>query len=271
MEFNRKELKKGAKLLMRACGPKIYIAAAIFLILTLVFSTLVLNISGANQYMTEYMHMYTDGYTALVEDAAAGMSEEEILERVMALSDNLEKNVRWPEISAAAIVLCVAIFVMNIVVSSGYMGYCMLLSRGTPATVKNIFDGFYFTGKCILIWLIKTILTVIGFILFIVPGFVVLYQYRQAIYIMFDNPELGAIACLKKSRQIMKGHKKELFVLDLSFLGWVLIGNLVSSFLLPVVEIWLEPYRGISQAGFYNYVSGYKGPQTEQQSEQAEG
>ena len=52
----------------------------------------------------------------------------------------------------------------------------------------------------------------------------------------------------------MRGHKWELFVLDLSFLGWMLLSAMFAP-----VTIWLDPYRTITNANYYNRLVGAQG------------
>ncbi len=62
---------------------------------------------------------------------------------------------------------------------------------------------------------------------------------------MIENPTLGVFDCLRLSSQMMNGHKRELFLLDLSFLGWFLLS------LIPGVVIWTAPYTGITYTNYY--------------------
>ena len=48
----------------------------------------------------------------------------------------------------------------------------------------------------------------------------------------------------------MDGHKWEKFVLDLSFLGWIIVGSLC----LGVGTLWVTPYMEATNAQFYEYV-----------------
>jgi uncharacterized membrane protein len=85
------------------------------------------------------------------------------------------------------------------------------------------------------------------------PGVAAYYSYRQAFFILLDNPELGAVACLRRSRHLMNGYRTELFILDLSFVGWRLIDFIVEIMAtLRLFSIWLSPYVGVTRAGFYD-------------------
>ncbi len=82
--------------------------------------------------------------------------------------------------------------------------------------------------------------------LFIIPGIVASYKYRMAIYIQIDNPEYSASECIRISKEMMMGHKAELFVLELSFIGWALLT------IIPFVSLYVLPYIETTTANFYN-------------------
>ncbi|MBR1628641.1 MAG: DUF975 family protein [Lachnospiraceae bacterium] len=82
----------------------------------------------------------------------------------------------------------------------------------------------------------------------VVPGIVKAYSYMLVPYLIKDNPELSATEIIARSRELMRGHKWEAFVMDLSFIGWFLLGvitgNLVNIF-------WTNPYHESARAVFY--------------------
>ena len=57
----------------------------------------------------------------------------------------------------------------------------------------------------------------------IIGAFIKPYSYRMVPYIVAENPNIGAREAISLSRRMMKGHKWECFVADLSFLGWWLL------------------------------------------------
>lgn len=77
-----------------------------------------------------------------------------------------------------------------------------------------------------------------------------MYAYSMAYYIKLDHPDYGWKACIDESRRLMDGHKWEKFVLDLSFLGWIIVGSLC----LGVGTLWVTPYMEATNAQFYEYV-----------------
>ena len=84
-------------------------------------------------------------------------------------------------------------------------------------------------------------------ILLIIPGLIMAYAYSMAVYVANDNPELSAMDAIKKSRELMRGHKWDLFVLDLSFIGWILL----CCFTCGLGFFFLAPYIEMAHAEFY--------------------
>ena len=90
------------------------------------------------------------------------------------------------------------------------------------------------------VMLVKTLfqtlwgLTVIG-------GFIKHYSYFLVPYILAENPGMGALEAISLSRRMMKGHKWQCFVFELSFLGWYLLGMV--TFRLSEL-FYSNPYKG---------------------------
>jgi len=121
------------------------------------------------------------------------------------------------------------------VLSAGFVMYCMAIRRGERAEYLSLFDGFSFVGKIICVNLMITLLISLWGMLFIIPGIVVSYRYRFALYHLYENPELGILEAMDLSRRHTMGYKKQLLLLDISYLGWMALAaapNLVYSFLL---------------------------------------
>lgn len=115
----------------------------------------------------------------------------------------------------------------------------------------DMFRGFQDDfGGTFLIGLMTSLFTFLWSLLFVIPGIVKMYAYSMAYYIKLDHPDYGWKACIDESRQLMDGHKWEKFVLDLSFLGWIIVGSLC----LGVGTLWVTPYMEATNAQFYEYV-----------------
>lgn len=64
-------------------------------------------------------------------------------------------------------------------------------------------------------------------LLFIVPGIVAVYRYRQAWYLKNEHPDWSASKCIAESGRLMRGHKGQAFALDCTYAGWLLLGWMV--------------------------------------------
>ena len=88
-------------------------------------------------------------------------------------------------------------------------------------------------------------------LLFIIPGIVKMYAYSLVPYILAENPEMSGTEAIKLSNEMMKGHKWKAFVLDLSFLGWLLLSVLT----LGLVGIFFaNPYVYATDAELYKAI-----------------
>ena len=88
-------------------------------------------------------------------------------------------------------------------------------------------------------------------LLFIVPGIVKAYAYRLTPYLLSEHPELTGTQAITLSRQMMKGHKWRAFVLDLSFIGWILLSVLTLGIL---TIFYVGPYMNATDAELYEAV-----------------
>lgn len=76
--------------------------------------------------------------------------------------------------------------------------------------------------------------------------------FSQAFYLQADDESLGGIAALKESARIMKGKKRKLLLLMISFIPWML----VSVFTLYLALLWVFPYQKMAFAEFYRDLRG---------------
>ena len=111
----------------------------------------------------------------------------------------------------------------------------------------------------------------------LVPALIAGFRYSQAFFILADNPGMGIIECMRRSKRLMAGNKMKYFLLQMSFIGWSILANLpqaVISQIFPAVEansliavlllsvlpgigqIFLSVYVFTSTAVFYDMMSG---------------
>lgn len=130
----------------------------------------------------------------------------------------------------------------------GYAVYCLNISRGQSPAYGELFDGFRqgyvkYLGTLFL----QGIYTILWMLLLIVPGIVKNYSYSMTSFVMKDNPTLKYNAAIEESMRLMKGHKMQLFLLDLSMIGWFILSCLT----LGIGFLFLTPYNTTAHAAFY--------------------
>jgi len=127
------------------------------------------------------------------------------------------------------------------------LSFLQFLRGSKEDTVERMFDGFKTYGRAIGVPLLTTIFIVLWTLLLIIPGIIKSFAYSMTYYISKDHPELSASECIDRSVDMMRGHKWDLFVLYLSFIGWFLLCLLT----LGIGFLWLVPYVNVSLAEFY--------------------
>lgn len=114
--------------------------------------------------------------------------------------------------------------------------------------IVSLFDGFRENfGQTFLLGLLSSLFTALWSILFVIPGIIKYYSYSMAFYIQQDEENKDWKYCLDKSISMMKGHKWQLFCLDLSFIGWYILGAIFFG----VGMLFVMPYHETAKANFY--------------------
>ena len=102
-------------------------------------------------------------------------------------------------------------------------------------------------GRYLGTMLLVFVYTFLWTLLLIIPGIIKSLSYGLTVYILKDNPEMKNNEAIELSMKMMDGYKWKLFVLQLSFLGWALLGILT----LCIGYLWLVPYIQTTMAAFY--------------------
>lgn len=126
-------------------------------------------------------------------------------------------------ISPVGLFVTILTALLSSVLAVGFVLYCMAIRRGERAEYLTLFDGFSFVGKIIALELLTSLFIMLWSMLFIVPGIVAAYRYQFALYNLCENPGIGVMEALDMSKRQTWGYKGQLFVLNLSYLGWELL------------------------------------------------
>ena len=181
-----------------------------------------------------------------------------------ALKANYWSIVGWTVLGMAIIVACFlvsnipflgivglagTIFVMP-VVSCGLDYYSYRIYKGDKAGSAELFAGFDSKRFIHVVggfwWM--TLFTWLWSLLFIIPGIVKSISYSMTGYILIDQPEVSAKDALKLSMAMTYGHKGEIFVMSLSFIGWMILASITSGI---VGVFYVYPYYFITMGGYY--------------------
>lgn len=110
-------------------------------------------------------------------------------------------------------------------------------------------------GDVIVAGVLYNVFVFLWALLFVIPGIVKSYAYSMTFYILNDNPGMTATDAIKESQRMMQGHKLELFLLHLSFIGWFLLCGLTFG----ILTLFVLPYLEAANFAFYENLK--KNPQ----------
>ncbi len=224
--YDRAQLKRDAKESMRLHRPSVYPVAFLLIVLFTILEILSLKLDYPGVTLREIIMSAYDA---------------EIGAKVVMSAFNR---------GLLPALLGLAVAMMSTIISAGYSAYCLTVSRGLKAGVGEIFDVFGIFFKVLWLLILTGLFTFLWSLLLIIPGIIASYRYSLALYILLDDPDKSALQCIDESKKMMCGWKGSLFVMDLSFLGWILLS------VIPFVSIYTMPYMEIARANFYRFVSG---------------
>lgn len=161
-----------------------------------------------------------------------------------------------PELISTIITIAIAVVILSIAFRL-LLGYSLEIGSRRYfvhlAQFKEIkgyynfaFDGSNYKG-IIFSMLLRDVYLFLWSLLFIIPGVVKAYSYKMVPYLLAENPNMGADNAITLSRKMMDGHKFNTFVLELSFIGWYLLGALA----LGIGIFFVNPYFYATEAQLY--------------------
>lgn len=179
--------------------------------------------------------------------------------------------------------LSAVILLLNAVLSIGLTRYFFQMTLGQPYSLRDLLYGFTNNpdrfivaaalryGMLAVPWIpavslylrmpvlaeatLRQAFLLLGFVLLAALwNLPVMLVYGQSFYILLEQPDCPVITSMAISREIMQGHKKRLFSLYVSFLGY----GLLSLGTMGLGDLWLRPYMEMIQIQFYLDISGKK-------------
>ena len=125
--------------------------------------------------------------------------------------------------------------------------YLNVVAGNTPV-IKDAFSGFDDFWSAFKVNFFVGLFTFLWSLLFVIPGIIRSISYSMSLYVLAENKGKPALECIKESMEMTYGHKMELFVLSLSFIGWVLLCVLTFG----IAYIWVGPYMQATFTNAYN-------------------
>lgn len=168
--------------------------------------------------------------------------------------------VTTPEATTAAIAI-ILVIIISMLITVLLLNPLLVGARrffldnaATPASLgrENLGIGFR-NWKSVVGSIFSTqILVFLWSLLLIVPGIIKAYEWRMVSYIVAEDPEISGREARELSSIMMNGSKWNAFVLDLSFIGWMLLGGLTFGILNVV---FVNPYKAATDTELYYVLS----------------
>ncbi|MBS5799772.1 MAG: DUF975 family protein [Clostridiales bacterium] len=142
-------------------------------------------------------------------------------------------------------------FLGNYIISGActlsYIIICFKVIKREPLGIEDAFSGFKNFGKSIGLFFWQLLWVFLWTLLFIIPGIIKSYSYCMSFYILADHPEITVREAMNESKRMTQGHKMDLFILQLSFIGWGILATLTFG----IGYFWLIPYTQVTMANTY--------------------
>lgn len=250
--MNRREIKITAKEAAKQAGK----AAKL---VTLVYLLCQLGLNGL-QLLTNFLTSRTSGGGSISDALAADARNKAIVYIIM-----------------------VIVGIVGVLLSIGYTRISLQVHRREPVRMDSLLEGFQIPGRVIGLRLLRALLMLMWTYAILIPAIILLsipitpldrmtesdtwfvmylvvllivavavstavsYRYWGATYILLDHPDYTVRECIRAATEMTRGHRMELFLLDLSLLPW----NLLCILTAGILYIWKMPYIAAVYAGAY--------------------
>lgn len=222
--WTRKELKTNAKAVLKANYWKMVLVGFILTLLT-----------GGGGYSVG-----TKLNNAEFKDQIAGLGQD-VLAALLVIVVGI--------VAVSFVVdLVLTIFVWN-PLEVGCERFCLLCKTENPS-LKELFYAFkngY--GHVGFVMFCRTLFQILWTLLLVIPGIVKSYEYLMIPYLLAEDPTMDRKEAFERSKAMMRGNKWKAFVLDLSFLGWLILGGLTFGIL---DLFYVHPYLYLTHAELYH-------------------
>ena len=176
------------------------------------------------------------------------------------LGDKIGRYLENPAVAISVTLMIIAAIGFAMVISYGYMAFVALPlqvgmrryfmeNRGFKSAFGRLFWAFGHGSylHIVKIMFIRELKIFLWSLLFVIPGIIKSYEYYMIPYILSENPNISMDRAFELSRQMTQGEKWEIFVMELSFIGWYVL----CAFTCGIGIYFLMPYLEASRAELY--------------------
>lgn len=180
------------------------------------------------------------------------VSDPEILDKYL-MNSSISLGFIFGLLSSAAAIAntIISIVLLSLIVNPLTVGIQRFYIRSCKERTApgEIMFGFSRSYKNIVkIMFLKNLYIFLWSMLFIIPGIIKAYEYRMIPYILAENPDISTEEAFALSKKMMDNEKLNTFALDLSFLGWFLLGAVSLGICLI---FYVTPYYNLTNAELY--------------------
>lgn len=155
-------------------------------------------------------------------------------------------------LSMIPVVGTIATLLITPALELGMISIYMNLTFGIKPQIGDLFSQLSNFWPAFKTYILMVVYIFLWMLLLYIPGIIKGFAYSQTMFILYENPTMGANEAITRSREMMDGHKMEYFLLSLSFIGWIILGM----FTFGLLYIWLIPYMQTTMTNYYKYLKG---------------
>lgn len=224
--WNRQDLKQQAKQIMKRSYWKMFLVSLVAVILMGLLSRTTGNDSA---HFVSQTYTFHDEFDGIQQVTNRGIS---VFTGLFGWLFPINIALNLSVISFIALVLSLLSILYKVFIANpiecGESHFFIENCDSDQADFMTLFSAFKngYTNVAKILF-IRDIKIFLWSLLFLIPGIIKSYQYRMLPYILAENPDISTQEAFDRTKQLTDGQKLDIFILDLSFLGWYLLGGLL--------------------------------------------
>jgi len=155
--------------------------------------------------------------------------------------------------------------ILSILVGAGFAFGLAKMFMGLAHDVIPDYEDILLVGfktnyvRNLLAYFLQSLFILLWSLLLIIPGIIKMFAYSMTFYILNKEESISGQDAITKSKELMEGHKSELFMLFVSYLGWYILGL----FTFGILWLWVYPKHQTAKYLMFDDIYGVKEPVVE--------